>query len=89
MTIVTILAFGVDRIALGRVKDTIIPALKHEFLPRDVKVGNVYWSEKHGNYSCYIEVEVGREFGPTLIPSEPPVIVLREVGKDASDRDRC
>ena len=79
MTIITMLVFGIDRIALGRVRETLIPALKREFLPRDVKVGDVYWSEKHGNYSCYIEIEVGRELGSTLIPSEPPVIVLKEV----------
>jgi len=82
MTIITMLVFGIDRIALGRVRDTLIPALKREFLPRDVKAGDVYWSEKHGNYSCYIEVEVGTELGSTIIPSEPPekpVIVLKEV----------
>lgn len=87
MTIITILAFGVDRIALGRVRDTLIPALYREFLARSVEAGDVYWSEKHGNYSCYIEVDVGRELGSILIPSgttEKPAIKLREVKENAS-----
>jgi hypothetical protein len=89
MTKVTLLIFSSEKVPLGRVKDALIPTLKREFLPRNVEAGEMYWSKKHGNYSCYIEVEVGRELGSILIPSEPPekpVIVLKEVGKDASDR---
>lgn len=88
MTIVTLLTFGVDKIALARVKDALILTLKREFLNRNVEAGEVYWSEKHGNYSCYIEVEVGRELGYLTIPSETPekpVIVLREAKENASE----
>jgi len=84
MTKVTALLFCADKPTLQRVKDTILQTLKCELNPK-AKSNIIQYSKEHNNFYCYINVEVGRELGSVIIPSETPekpVIVLREVGKD-------
>jgi hypothetical protein len=79
MTKVTALLFCADKPTLQRVKDTILQTLKCELNPK-AKSNIIQYSKEHNNFYCYINVEVGRELGSVIIPSEPekPVIVLKE-----------
>jgi hypothetical protein len=91
MTEVILLIFSKDKKAIERVKNTIIPTLKRE-LDNKTKAGETKYSEEHKNFYCYINTEVGKEFGSIPIPQgfyeEPKQFPMKIELKKAKEGDK-